>query len=287
LAPVVGTCQQPARAAILFDWESWWAAEADSHPTSRLRYRQEALDWYSAFLALGVRADVVPVRATLDGYDLVVAPVLHMVPAALGAGLGRYVAGGGHLVATYFSGIVDENDHIWPGGYPGVLRDLLGIRVEEFGPLLDGERVDLDIAATGSLWTDRIDLVDPATEVLARYTSGDQAGRPAVTRRQVSGGGSAGYVSTRLGPTGLQVVLEQFLTAAGVPGELPAAVRGLVQLVVRRAAEAEFWFLVNRTGQRIDVPDVDGELLVGSRTDAPSGPVVLGPREVAVLRRAA
>ena len=48
-------------------------------------------------------------------------------------------SGGGHLVTTYFSGVVDENDHVWLGGYPGALRDLLGIRIEEFGPLLDGE----------------------------------------------------------------------------------------------------------------------------------------------------
>ena len=63
LAPVAGARRLPARAAILFDWESWWASELDSHPTSRLRYRQEALDWYSAFLAVGVRADVLPVAA--------------------------------------------------------------------------------------------------------------------------------------------------------------------------------------------------------------------------------
>ncbi|GAA3150295.1 hypothetical protein GCM10020001_087380 [Nonomuraea salmonea] len=50
LAPVAGSHRSPARAAILFDWESWWASELDSHPTSLLRYRQEALDWYSAFL---------------------------------------------------------------------------------------------------------------------------------------------------------------------------------------------------------------------------------------------
>ena len=82
LAPVAGHARasRPA-SAILFDWESWWASELDSHPTARLRYRQEALDWYSAFLALGVRADVVTPPADLDRYDLLVAPILHVVPA--------------------------------------------------------------------------------------------------------------------------------------------------------------------------------------------------------------
>jgi ABC-type sugar transport system permease subunit len=30
-----------------------------------------------------------------------------------------------YLSVTYFSGTVDENDHIIPGGYPGGLRDVL------------------------------------------------------------------------------------------------------------------------------------------------------------------
>src|SRR5262249_10902682 len=141
LAPLAGTQRTPARAAILFDWDSWWACEQDSHPTSRLNYRQEALDWYTALLDLGIRADLVPAGADWQHYELLIAPVLYVVPAELAARLAGYVAAGGHLVTTYFSGIVDEHEHVWLGGYPGALRDLLGIRIEEFAPLLDAERV--------------------------------------------------------------------------------------------------------------------------------------------------
>ena len=82
-----------------------------------------------------------PPRPTSTGYDLVLRPVLHVVPRGAGRAAGRATCdGGGHLVTTYFSGVVDENDHVWLGGYPGALRDLLGIRIEEFGPLLDGEQ---------------------------------------------------------------------------------------------------------------------------------------------------
>ena len=44
------------------------------------------------------------------------------------------------MLVTYFSGIVDEHDHVRLGGYPGAFRDLLGVRVEEFFPLLDRAR---------------------------------------------------------------------------------------------------------------------------------------------------
>lgn len=173
LAPIVGSRQRPAQAAILFDWDSWWASEQDSHPSDRLRYRAEALDWYSAFLDAGVCADVVPTGTPLAGYDVVVARVLYVLPAALADELAAYVAGGGHLVTTYFSGIVDENEHAWPGASPGALRSLLGIRIQEFVPLLDHESVDLDNGTVGTMWTDRIDVVADDVDVLARYVTGN------------------------------------------------------------------------------------------------------------------
>lgn len=64
LAPVAGSEREPAEVGILFDWESRWASEQDSHPTSLLDYHQEALDWYSALLSLGVRATSSPPAPT-------------------------------------------------------------------------------------------------------------------------------------------------------------------------------------------------------------------------------
>lgn len=285
LAPVAGSERETAAVGILYDWESWWASEQDSHPTSLLDYRQEALDWYSALLALGVRADLVTTRADLSRHQVLIAPVLHMVPAGLAKELTRYAEQGGHLVTTYFSGIVDENDHVWLGGYPGVLRELLGIRVEEFGPLLAGESVTLDDSSTGSLWTDRITVTDPDTAVLAHYDSGVLAGRPAITRRR-TGAGSASYVSTRLGVDGLRALLPRLLEPAGVSSELPADVRGSVELTVRRGDQGRFLFLVNRTDATVPVSGLDGDVLTGGSTGA-DGALVLGPREVAVLRQPA
>jgi beta-galactosidase len=282
LAPIAGTLRQRATAAIVFDWESWWASELDSHPTSRLRYRQEALDWYSAFLAAGVRVDVIGPAGDLTGYDLLVAPILHVVPGELARRLEEYVASGGHLVTTYFSGIVDENDHVWLGGYPGALRDLLGIRIEEFGPLLEGDTVDLDIGVTGTLWTDRIDITDPATEALAVYKTGDHAGRPAITLRRTPAG-SASYVSTRLGPDGLAAVLPELLTVSGVVPELPAEVRGLVDLAVRTDGTHHYWFLSNRADHDVDLSAISGEPLQGPSL---AQGATLAPGQVRILRRA-
>ena len=99
------------------------------------------------------------------------------------------------MLVTYFSGIIDEHDHVRLGGYPGAFRDLLGVRVEEFFPLGPDETVALD-DGTGTWWSEDVTAL-PGTEVLTTYAAGPLTGRPAVTRRGGAGGaGSAWYLST-------------------------------------------------------------------------------------------
>ena len=272
LGDVVGSDRARADVAIVFDWESWRASELDSHPTEKLRYRREAFDWWTALTNAGIRVDVVPADTPLDGYRLAIAPVLYSAPTALRESLERYVEGGGHLVTTYFSGIVDENDHIWLGGYPGAFRDLLGVRVEEFRPLWEGEQVALSNGTTGTLWSEPVDVTAPDVEVLVRY-EGEEELDAAVTRRPV-GSGSAAYVSTRLGVEGIGALLPTLLDGAGVASELPEAIRGSVELVVREGANGRFEFLINRTDDEVDLGE--GDYLCGS--------AILSARGVAVRR---
>ncbi|MFD6096255.1 beta-galactosidase [Nocardiopsis flavescens] len=283
LAEVAGTPRLPARAAVVVDWESGWAVRRDSLPSSLLDAQREALDWYTAFLAAGVRADVLPVGASWEGYGLVVAPLLHVLPEATAGRLEDYVSGGGHLVTTYFSGIVDEDDHVHPGGYPGPLRDLLGLRVDEFAPLAEGASAALDDGSTGTVWSDRITVTDPATEVLARYADGHLAGRAAVTRRAAPGGGSAAYVSTRLDEEHRTALLGRLLEAAGVGAELPGHLRGRVELAVRGdgGGGVEYHFLANRTEEPVALDGLPGTPLTGSAGEADG---VLAPRGIAVRR---
>jgi beta-galactosidase len=279
LDPIAGSRREPARAAILFDWDSWWASEMDSHPTDRLRYRREALDWYSAFLATGIRADVLPAAAPFEGYRLVIAPVLHVVPDSLRRRISAFAESGGHLVTTYFSGIVDENDHVWLGGYPGAFSGLLGIRVEEFGPLAENAEVPIDSGHTGRLWADPVTVLSPDVDVLRRFTGGTCNGRPAVTRRTLSSG-SASYVATALGPEGLAPLVAELSEAAGIAPDLPAELRGSVELAVRTDGRRRFLFLINRTDEDIDMTAIGGTVLTGA---IGTGARKLGGRGVAVV----
>jgi beta-galactosidase len=261
-----------ADIALLFDWNSWWACDLGSHPTSELRYVDAVHRWHRAVTELGATADVVHPESDLSGYRLVIVPTLYLSSDATAASVDAYVRGGGQVLVTYFSGIVDESDHIRLGGYPGAFRELLGVRAEEFAPLLPGSTVTLDDGSTADLWTEV--LTAPDAEVVARYTDGPLPGTPALTRRVV-GDGVAWYLATRLDDAATTALADRLTREAGVT-RLAGAEPG-VELVRR----GRYLFVLNRGQEPAKVPAQGLDLLTGARV---GGTVVVEAGGAAVVR---
>jgi beta-galactosidase len=285
LGDVVGG-RVPADVAIVLDWESWWALELPSRPSADLRMLDQVVASYAPLYRANVTADFVHPAGDLSPYRLVLVPNLYLVRDEDAERLARFVAGGGHLVVSFFSGIVDEADHVRLGGYPGAFAGLLGLRVDDFRPLAAGERVELGFrdgsAGEGELWSE---LVRPqGAEVVATFAGGELDGRPAVTRHAV-GAGAAHYLATRPDPASMARLLDGVRLEAGV--EQVAGVPAGVEAVRRRAADDTLLFLLNHGTAEAEVvlPEALTDRLTG-RT-APDGRLVLPPRGVAILREPA
>ncbi|NLP34293.1 MAG: beta-galactosidase [Clostridiales bacterium] len=125
----------PSKAAIVFDWDNWWAIEYSAGPNTNLRYVEEVLRYYQGFHKRNISVDIIGLEDDFSSYDLLVAPVLYMVKPGVDKRLEAYANNGGTLIITFLSGLTDENDYITVGGYPGKLRNLAGIWVEEFDSL--------------------------------------------------------------------------------------------------------------------------------------------------------
>lgn len=267
-------------AAILFDYQAWWGCELDSHPSVDVRYRDRAEDLHRALTAHGVGVDVVHPSADLSAYRLIVVPTLYLVDDAAVAAITAAAQAGATVVVTYFSGIVDEHDHIRLGGYPGAFRDLLGVRTTELLPLMSGQSVRVDGLGDGSLsadvWTEDLELA--GAEAIATYADGPAAGLPAVTRRDV-GSGTAWYVATRLEAAGTDRLVERIVAETGLE-RLPGA-GDLVEVTRRVGAEASWLFVINHGETEAPVP-VAGHELVGDREV--DGDLVVPPGGVAVIR---
>ena len=124
-----GRCH--ARTALLVDWDNWWAVEYSAGPSCDLKYLDEVYLYYRALEEQNYAVDIIGVEDDLENYDVVIAPLLYMTKTGTDEKVRNFVKKGGTFVTSYFSGIVDEHDLVITGGYPGKLRDILGIWVEE------------------------------------------------------------------------------------------------------------------------------------------------------------
>ena len=81
---------------------------------------------------------VISPYAKLDGYRLVVAPDLNVLPEDMAQHLLEYVRGGGHLVLGPRAGMKDQFNALLPQRQPGYLVDALGGRVDRHEHIGEG-----------------------------------------------------------------------------------------------------------------------------------------------------
>ena len=176
--------------------------------------------------------------------------------------IAEFVRAGGTAVVTYFSGIVDENDHVRLGGYPGAFAELLGVRIEEFFPLRDAESVPLNAFGSGTLFSEL--GRGAGASVLAQYTTGPVAGSPAVTRNAF-GAGAAYYVGTNLETDGLDELLEGILEEAELVAVADAGPD--VEVVRRSDGERSWLFVINHSDAQARLAVAGVELISGETVE--------------------
>lgn len=240
LREIAGTTVH-ADVALVFSWEAWWAHDQESHPSSDVRYIEQVQAAHKALWDAGLTVDVVAPGADLSAYKLAVVPNLYLVRDDHAAVISDFVADGGSAFITFFSGIVDENERVRPGGYPGAFRELLGIRSEEFFPLDPAHPLTLDNGSLASLWSEAIRLT--TAEAMLSFATGHHVGSPAVTRNRF-GAGEAWYAGTVLDGDVLKDLLLRAAVTAGV--RIPDVQSGL-ESVTRRGSGHEYVFLINHS----------------------------------------
>ncbi|HEV2345524.1 MAG TPA: beta-galactosidase [Actinocrinis sp.] len=264
-----------ADTVVLWDWESWWALGQAFRPSVDLDFKERQLAYYEQLWRAHVTTDFAHPSADLSAYKLVVVPQTYLMTTAWADNLRRYVEGGGTLVVSYFSGIVDEDDSIHLGGYPGALRDLLGIRVEEFLPLRSDWTLSLtgSTAGTATVWAEDVELRGASAAFF--YADGPAAGKPAVTRHAY-GAGHAWYVSTRPDPATLREILRAAAADAGVTFD--TGTPDTLETVRRVSADGvSYLFAINHGATDVTVPASGVDLLTGESftgsTSIPAGTV--------------
>ena len=186
-----------AKVAIIFDWSNFWSYEYVDGISQDLHYVYSILDYYRQFYERNIPTDVISVDDDFSQYDLVVAPVLYMVKTGLADKINAYVKNGGDFVTSYMSGMVNESDNVYLGGYPGPLKDVTGIWVEESDAVVPGHKTYVSLKDQNYEAGLVCDLIHPETaKVLAKYANEFYQGTAAITENQY-GQGKAWYVGTK------------------------------------------------------------------------------------------
>lgn len=268
LSDIIGT-QTQAQVAVIFDWDNYWALEYTSGPTVDLKYVEQIHRYYRYFYEQNIAVDLVPVDADLSKYKLVAAPVLYMIKEGMQERLTDFVMQGGALLTTYMSGIVDQSDNVHLGGYPGPLRELAGIWVEEIDALAPEQSngvslVNEDLTGTSNLVSDLIHLEN--AEALAHYTSNFYAGMPAVTKNTF-GDGTVYYFGGQLEDQLQDQLFKTIVKETDITPVIEEATK--LEIVCRENEEAKFFVIINFHEEAQPLP----EMFVG-KTDLLTGKVL-------------
>ncbi|WP_130837627.1 beta-galactosidase [Lachnoclostridium sp. Marseille-P6806] len=275
-----------AEVGLLFDWDSWRAAELCSGPTKDLDYLEDVRRFYEPFYIRNVPVDILKSSASFDRYRIIVAPLLYMMKGDAAERLERFVRDGGTLVTTYMSGYADENDRCVFGACPGPLRRVTGVWVEETDALYPDE-------CNALRWTDGdspasypcdllCDLVHlDGARAIAVYEKDFYAGMPAVTEH-AWGDGKAYYVATRPSAEFLSFFAGRLLASAGVRPVLASS--GQLEITRRDREGVSTWFVISfdEAEGYVELGGEDfrnlltGETLRGRTAVAPGDVLVLG-----------
>ena len=270
--------------AIVFDWDNWWAAELSAGPSKLINYTKEVSFYYRAFFQQNISVDFVSVEDDLSSYKLVVAPMLYMCKDGFDEKVREYVQQGGSFLTTYFSGYVEDHDLVTLGGYPGRLKDILGIWVEESDALPPEENNSFVYEGKqypAGLLCDLMHLRG-AREV-ASYESDFYAGMPVLTENEF-GKGKAYYVGARSNEEFYKKYLGDICESLGIRpvAKTPEG----IEATVRYNDNGEFLFLLNNTQEEKEiVMEEAGTDLLTDQVYAKGDTLTLEKYGVAIVKR--
>lgn len=288
LAPVLEGTTVKAPAAIIYDYDSIWAARIQPGYAGN-NYHAAMERYYGALLRAGVNVDFIRSGDDFSRYQAVLAPDLYILPDGVAQRLDEYVKKGGALLADCRTGVKDESGLCHARTLPGLLSDALGISIEEYeslGDPADEQGVKYQVSGSddlpGSFTAIRAaDWVSTRrAEKLAEYAEWHMKDFAAVSRNQYGKGWGYYVGMVAREERFYDLLIADLLLKAEIVA--PVAPPPGVEVSVREGAGKKLLFIINHTEeeQTLSVPAGKSELLTGKVT---SGALTLERYGVAVI----
>jgi beta-galactosidase len=222
----------------------------------------------------------------LSDLDLYFIPHWAVFDEAWERNLSEWVDQGGILVIGARTASKDLNNNVIAEPLPGVLTELAGVSVEEYGKQnAPDERPIWAFFASNELLTNYwYEILNPMenSRVLATWKGRHQDGQPAVTLRKV-GDGWVIYVGTYLTDDLLKALLPEIEQLKMVPKIWPFAPDS-VEVIKRQDNEHEVWFFINHGDVPAEIERVPEHGIDLLRGEPAEHSLTLMPNDVAVIQ---
>lgn len=245
LSSVVGT-NRPADVAILYDWENNWALnDAQGFGLKSKRYPQTLHEHYRTFWEQDIPVDVITKEQDFSSYKLLIVPMLYLASEQTISRLKSFVAGGGTLVMTYISGIVNEYDLTYMGGWHQDLQDVFGMKPLETDTLYPSDRNYVQYQGRTYELNDYATVIEnQSAHVEALYQEDFYAQTPAVTSNHYEQG-KAYYIGGRLRGGFHQDFYQALINELALKPAFAVQHGKGVSVQVRQAEEKDYIFIMN------------------------------------------
>lgn len=286
LSPITGTPYN-SEVGILYDWDSNWALnDAQGFGLDTKRYPQTLQSHYKALWEKDIPVDVITPKQDLSKYKLLVVPMLYLVSEEYIGRLKEYVTNGGNLVMTYISGIVNEHDLAYLGGWHKDLQEMFGINPVETDTLYPSDSNEVSYNGKRFILKDYATIINVlSAKVEGSYKKDFYAETPAITSHEF-GNGKTYYIGGRLEDSFHNEFYGNLLAQLDIKPVVNIAHEKGVSVQVRQDTNNNYIFIMNFTEQNQEVNLEDNINMINLVTDeAVDKQFTLRPYEVKVIKQ--
>ncbi|WP_026673793.1 beta-galactosidase [Alkalihalobacterium bogoriense] len=247
LSDIVGT-NRTSDVAILYDWDNNWALDdAQGFGLKTKQYPQTLQEHYRTFWENDISVDVITKEQDFAPYKLLIVPMLYLVSEETIARFKAFVANGGTIVMTYISGLVNEFDLTYMGGWPKDLQDIFGIKPLETDTFYPNDRNAVTYDGKSYEVKDYATVLEvDSANVVATYEQDFYESTPAVTSHQYEKGHSY-YIGARLSKEFHRQFYGTLIEKLELKPAFSVQHGEGVSVQVRQAPDKDFVFVMNFT----------------------------------------
>ena len=257
---IKGSMKQ-SKVAIIYDWENDWALkDAQGFGKESRRYPQTLQSHYKYFWNKNISVDVVTPQQDLSKYSLVVAPMMYMMTEETMDRFRDYVKNGGVLVGSYLSGLVNETDLTYLGGWPKTLQEIYGIDVKEIDTLYPKDRNSIKFGNESFEVVDYCTIIEAKeAEVLAKYEEDFYKNTPAITKNNLEKG-KAYFIGARTNQEFLSKFYDKIVKDLDINEVEDFISECGISIQIRENKDEKYYFVMNFTEEEKNI-EIKGSYL--------------------------